>query len=465
MIQLESKRDHIFALIGIIGVIISIFEHGNGDINYYILPLFYVINICYIRIYGEYSRKLSLIIIDVLMCVRYVGLPVCYYITNVNPISYHGEYEFESIFLMVYEMLTVTMTINLLAPKIFQNKQQEDDNDIYFSNIQTRKPGIIIIVILFIGVLLTHPQYFANLFVFSFTDFQEVENNSDINGFYNLIYKTGIIVVGCVLISKFASLQSRSKKQFLLCLISSWLIIWIASVGTSGLVSRTTFLTNGIIFTGMVLNVYPEKKKAILYGSTTVVLLFLIYGTISRFYSYATNSSTFWTGILSYETLDSYFGGLRDVTVAVKMKAQQGSQLSFSALFNDLFAGVPFLASRSGMDFTHRIVYYFNTTFFGYSGNVSRICPLIGQGYAYLGLVISPLFTCICVYLAMKTNVILEKSRNELLIYISSLMLYYLSAYSMYNLNIIAGGIWNKLLPLFLVYFFSRNISCEAKHY
>ena len=250
-----------------------------------------------------------------------------------------------------------------------------------------------------------------------------------------------------------------------MCLISSWLIIWMASVGTSGLVSRTTFLTNGIIFTGMVLNVYPEKKKAILYGSTTVVLLFLIYGTISRFYSYATNSSTFWTGILSYETLDSYFGGLRDVTVAVKMKAQQGSQLSFSALFNDLFAGVPFLASRSGMDFTHRIVYYFNTTFFGYSGNVSRICPLIGQGYAYLGLVISPLFTCICVYLAMKTNVILEKSRNELLIYISSLMLYYLSAYSMYNLNIIAGGIWNKLLPLFLVYFFSRNISCEAKHY
>ena len=117
------------------------------------------------------------------------------------------------------------------------------------------------------------------------------------------------------------------------------------------------------------------------------------------------------------------------------------------------------------MDFTHRIVYYFNTTFFGYSGNVfsnmsinwTRVCIFRISHISFI-------YLYLCLF-GHENNVILEKSRNELLIYISSLMLYYLSAYSMYNLNIIAGGIWNKLLPLFLVYFFSRNISCEAKHY
>ena len=60
------------------------------------------------------------------------------------------------------------------------------------------------------------------------------------------------------------------------------------------------------------------------------------------------------------------------------------------------------------------------------------------------------------VWLGMKFNSKLLGTENELEIYMWSLAVYYFSAYSMYNLNIVMGGVWNKILPIFLVIILNR---------
>lgn len=130
--------------------------------------------------------------------------------------------------------------------------------------------------------------------------------------------------------------------------------------------------------------------------------------------------------------------------------------IDFGTLWTDIFAGVPYFASRSGLDFNNRIPNYFNGTFFGIFGNVSRICPLVAQASTYIGVLFVPIFTCIFVWLGMKFNSKLLETENELEIYMWSLAVYYFSAYSMYNLNIVMGGVWNKILPIFLVIILNR---------
>lgn len=453
MIYRLNRQDIALLLIGIIGLFFSIYNHNGNKIHYYILPFCYVINVAFIRSYNLFANNISLFIIDTLMCIRYVVLPLSYYTSTNNPFAFHYQYEFVAIFMLVYEMIMVTMTINIFAPKIFlQNIEKEQA---FQSGIKLKSPGIIIIILLLGLVLITMPQYMTNLFTFRFSDMQEVENTSSIKGMYNIIYKTGIIIVGCVIMSKFSRIEEKQTKHFISCLLISWLIIWMSSIGTSGIVSRTTFLTNGIIFTIMVLRIFPERSRFILCSSLSVTFLFLILGTIFRFYS--NSRVSIGEEILAYEVLDSYFGGLRNLTVAIRMDDLYGDRITFSTLLNDLFAGFPFFATRIGLNFDDRIVYYFNATFFGFTGISSRICPLIGQGYSYLGLLFSPLFSCFCVYGAMKINRIMRKTKNEILIYIACLLTFYLSAYSMYNLNIITGGLWNKILPIYLVYLLSKE--------
>lgn len=429
----------------LLGVFICINKHSYTDVAYYYIPLAFFICMVAFRFYGPYANQLSIRIIEVLMVVRYVITPISYYYRTKEPLSFDLSYATLGLFYMIYEMIVVFFMLNFFASKIFiaRNRLQRRI-DLSFSDI-----GVRILLVLFVLTLVMYPQYLHNLLSFSFETLEEVEVESDVNGMFNLIYKSGSIIVSCLLLSRFKK-NKGTISSLTYCLIICWICTWVCSLGTSGLVSRTSFLTNGIIFTMMVLKYYPQYKKKVILLSTGVVLSMLIFGTISRFYNNR-DSSTFWVDMLDFEMLDSYFGGLRNVMVSLKMEDVYGEYLGFKTFLNDMFAGVPFFASRSGMDFDMRSSFFFNVTFFGTTGILSRIIPIIGQGYAYFGPILSPLPTAFCVWCALKLNRKMNESGDAVSFYMYCLMMYFFCAYSMYNMNTIAGGFWNKVFPILLV--------------
>lgn len=449
---METNTNSLFTFyrINIIFTIASIFiclnKHTYSNAPYFTVPIAYVLCLIFLRRYQQYENQLSIRIIESIMIIRYVLMPISYYCLDSSPTSFDIHYANVALFFIIYEMVVVFLVLNVFCKRIFDSlhKGMVLKTEASFSDI-----GVKILLFLFVATLAMYPQYLHNLITFSFETLESVEVESDVNGMFNLIYKSGSIVFSCLLISKFRVNNGRIS-SLLICLLTSWLCTWLCSLGTSGLVSRTSFLTNGIIFTMMVLKYYPQYKRGIITFSVSIVLSMLILGTISRFYV-DKDTSSFWMDMLAFEMLDSYFGGLRDVIVAIKMDDLYGDKLGLTTFFNDLFAGAPYFASRSGMDFDMRSSYFFNATFFGMQGFVSRICPLIGQGYSYFGPLLAPIPTSVCVLSALRLNRKLNDSADTISFYMYCLMMYFFSAYAMYNMNIIAGGFWNKVLPILLV--------------
>mgnify|MGYP005770296877 CR=1 FL=1 len=451
---MKSKKNNLnilYVICAMIGTFICIFMHNTQSIPYYIIPLSYAIALILFRRYNKFSFEISILIIDLLMVVRYVILPVSYYFSGGMPIAFSVKNQQLGILLMIYEMVAVMITVSLFAPYLLSKKIQNNKYKKIRNNVGV---GSFIIILLFLVILILHPQYLKNLFTFKFGDFSAIEMESNVDGMYNLIYKTGIIALCCLVLSKFSKYKKKKNIHFIIALIFSWISVWMTSVGTSGMVSRTSFLTNGIIFTLLVLKNFPEKKKIILFSSFAVVFIMLFLGTVFRFYSASSTSAV--TNLLSYETLDSYFGGLRDVTVGLAMRENYNDSINFGTFITDFFAGAPYFASRSNLNFDNRIPVYFNNTFFGFSGVVSRICPIIIQGASYFTVFLAPIFSCICVTIALKCNKAIKQNNSSIEIYFFALGLYYFATYSMYNINIIMGGIWNKLLPIFFVIILDR---------
>lgn len=436
----------IYVASALISTFLCVNRHECNDAAYFIIPIVFSICMIIFRFYAVYSHQLSILLIEALMVVRYVITPISYYYRTTEPMAFDYSYANMGLFYMIYEMVVVFAMLNAYTRKIFtaRKKRIQINTSVKFSDM-----GVRILLVLFIATLAMYPQYLHNLLTFSFETLEEVEVESDVNGMFNLIYKSGSIVIACLLLSKFEC-NNRTIFSLIRCLVICWLCTWLCSLGTSGLVSRTSFLTNGIIFTMIVLRYYPQYKRLIVSMSFGVVLAMLVLGTMSRFYG-DNDTSTFMGDMLNFEMLDSYFGGLRDVVVALKMNDIYGDQLGFTTFFNDLFAGMPFFASRSGMDFDMRSPYFFNATIFGTTEIMSRIIPIIGQGYVYFGPILAPLPTAFCIWCALKLNRRMVESRDTISYYMYCLMMYFFCAYSMYNMNTISGGFWNKVLPILLV--------------
>lgn len=69
--------------------------------------------------YGSYSSQISILIMEILMQVRYVVLPISYYLSGNEPFAYNSDYGWSAMAIMIYEMICVILLINYLAPYYF----------------------------------------------------------------------------------------------------------------------------------------------------------------------------------------------------------------------------------------------------------------------------------------------------------------------------------------------------------
>ncbi len=431
-----------------------------GDYNFFnqwVLTLCYLICLVLFTNNKRYLYNYSLCIINILLFIRYSILPLSFYITTNGVLRYSYEFLNKSLLLMIYEMIAVFIAIQFFSAKFFKDDLVNTGNII--NENKKMQIGTLIIIILFIVVLFLYPQYIKQLFNFRFTTMEEVVVDSSVDGFYRIVYRTGLITIGCTLLTEIYK-RYRDKNMFFISLIIAIYFIWVASQGSSGNISRTAFLSNGIAFFFIITQLYPKKKKLILILSLIAMFLLIIIGTMVRFsygneLNFQSISNTI-REIFNYDILDLYFGGVEGVNVALKTSSIFSRSITFNTLVNDMVSQIPFVGTRIGINFQNITPVYFNYVYFGYFGNVTKICPFIGQGYIFFGSILSPIFSILCIYFSFYFNKRLKYARDLISVYTFALCIYSFSTFVMYNFNILSIFLWNRLFPFLLIIIFNN---------
>jgi hypothetical protein len=156
-----------------------------------------------------------------------------------------------------------------------------------------------------------------------------------------------------------------------------------------------------------------------------------------------------------------YFSGPRTVAQAIKMKEMFGTQISLSTLINDFVGSIPFISNYVNQ--SNRLNVYFNLYNYIPVGNTSLIVPMVGCGYAYLGLIFAPIFTALCEFGAIKLDFFYRKERRVefQIIYIYAAIM--LSLCMGFNTQIVFGFFVTTFIPLWLLFYCNKKFVLKKK--
>lgn len=157
--------------------------------------------------------------------------------------------------------------------------------------------------------------------------------------------------------------------------------------------------------------------------------------------------------------MDAYFSGPYQVSKAIDTKENFENRITIYTFINDVFGNFPIISNLT--DYEDMTPYLYNLEYYKVGWIHDKICPLIGQGYIYFGIILSPILCIISVWFSLKFSDKTKRAKNELEKYIYEYMAILLGIYMCLNMNILFQNIWIKILPLYLIYRINIKIKKE----
>lgn len=213
-------------------------------------------------------------------------------------------------------------------------------------------------------------------------------------------------------------------------LISSIVVLLFSLIMTD---TNADSLIFAIIFFCLLLMLYKNKRKVIIYGVSILGTLFVGIGLLS------TSSSSFSTT----RTLNAYFGGVGNVSYALGMKDFDTAE----AVKADFLRSLPIIKALF-VDMNS------STTIFNQSIKAKgQIIPAIGQSYIYFGVIFSPIISVVfAVLTVICESKIYNKNRIMDIFLILLLTIRFSCVPILYNLYIFYIGFFNSYLPIRVLY-------------
>lgn len=437
--------------------VIALREAPQGYEFLYLLPLSYgILHFLFPTVWGYGKGNIGMKVFNIILFIRYVIVPFTrslggYYTGVASPLSESVQI---GIWIMLYELLVTFIMIFFFAKKFYVKK----DNGIKKINYINNNVILFGLLLLALGVLAMYPGLAAryNFVIFSEgIDRQSIDLN--FSGFFSLLLDWGRFILPLLLVNHLSKKYYNTLK-FRYVFLS--IVIIIPNLLISVDASRFSILVPTISWSVLLGKLYPVYRKRIISFFALLSVVVLISLTLYKQFGYTTTNQSLSEPLdasVVAHTFDVYFSGVNNMGFAIDMTRKFDNVIDIKTFLNDLLYNTAFIGRN--VDSNNLTPTWFNYAIYNSQGVVDQIIPISGQGYAYLGILLSPTFLVIALLLMMKLDGKLYKENRPEFIYLLTYMTVFLSMPMMLNVSIIKPIFTNMVFPLLLIFVVNRKIS------
>lgn len=454
--------------ISIIVCLIVLFSNvADGYEFLFCLPLFFsILLILFFRMYFYplYDYGIGFWSVNIVMFIRYTITPLMIILSE----NYSGfgpnptkDSMYLAVFMMIYEMIIAFLVIRLTAQSC--RESQRKLYDFKPRSYTILKPYFLVgIFAAFAGmILIPYPQLLIPQEIFFLSEqYTRVTIDATFSGALGIISKSFKIVLLLFALAIFKKMYDKKQSTVFVYLSG---LVFLMFIGLNTGTSRWTILIWMLIAIVILTQLYPRQGKLI--RNIIIALGFASIISISMYkFSWAiVNAEKPLIQIFSVMSsqFQDYFSGPRTVAQAIKMKEMFGTQISLSTLINDFVGSIPFISNYVNQ--SNRLNVYFNLYNYIPVGNTSLIVPMVGCGYAYLGLIFAPIFTALCEFGAVKFDFSYRKERRVefQILYIYAAI--WLSLCMGFNTQIIFGFFVTTFIPLWILFYCNKRFVLKKR--
>ena len=453
----KIKLDILISMtIFLISTVISLYIASNtehlGYQNLFLLPLIY--GIVYVLFITPIRGRLNNIYIYVFIAVsfsRYVLLPLLITITK-----YYGgrsstppmdESFRTAIYLMSYEMIIVF----LFSYLIFRKYKAP------INGCSIKYPKSTFVYLIFIGLsLLLSFMFPQSLKSFSFlkvsSDFADLGESSFFITIITYLLVTAKFLFFLLIMNFFKKRYEKSKDKIYVILSLLFVLLNITIFFGN---NRADYIITTLASILLFFKLYPRFIKK------SIIPLVIIAVIVTSFINENRNHSTLTggeDGLLDItNTLQIYLAGPYNVAISIEAAKFNQNERNILHLGHELLRPVIGLNVILKQFDVKSTSHFFNERIF-YSDHMSQIVPMIGQGYFYLGFLLSPLIFLLYIWLVKILIKMRDKYNRIDMFFFLSIPIARMGLAMGQNGAILANDISFFLGLFFIAYYFNNRI-------
>jgi hypothetical protein len=471
---MSNKKVRVIVLICSISISLKLAtntELMNGYKYLFVIPILFGLYYSFSQLANTFLKNLPLSVFSMILMIRYLITPLIMNISNEYSATFNGANTYYSqqiigIELTIYEMVFMFVTIELCMHFIYTKTNKIISKE----NINKRAfnyPNIIYIISMGIGLLglLLYPNLLEGFNILFVKTNLNISNEKTIAMIFSYFLEF-IQVFIFIIVVKYSLYRKTINRRYSLILLLIVSIINITFMWSSNRMS--IFIVAGTTLV-ILLYAFPERKKFFYLMILSISIIMVVLLSNYRLFGIVgsqINTEAFggYFNLKNFSTqLQIYFAGPDSVAAAVATKEFYSSAITVKTFLNDTFIGVRFIQSLPifKYDSTNSTVNYFNLiSCNGY--NMGLIIPMIGQGYAYFGFLLSPVFTVFSTILLFLSERKAKSVKDIGLKYVFAFLTFNFVIFPMYNYTLMMQNVFGRIIPLFLIVWVNQYIYVKS---
>jgi len=455
----EKSKEYIIYIVFIVGVISSflIILHDKKEPFpfLWLLPLIYSLLFFISNLKFAIFNYLGVFILNLIMFLRYVILPLHSTFTGIyfhsNTINTSDLSNRISIFLMIYEMICIAITIHFLTKRLDNNRKRIYKYKLTDIQIEKKFPIYYLAVIIGVFAFIIFPQIRERV---NFLFVKEIAS-SNLNALASLAYLFAINIFKIIFIiviinESYKSQIGKQPHKTLIFIVTFLCIIFIASG------NRTTIIVQALACIAILRTTHLINKKMLFFLSIITILVVLSL-TSYRLFSRGelniliNNNQEYFDEQLVQNYLQSYLGGYHLISIAIQTKPAFSGDIQ--TFINEIISSIIFVRQVFPLSISSTTVIFNNN--FGFIDQPSMILPSLGQGYYYFGFIGAPLLSVFFCYLLYRSENALINANSLGVKFAFYVLTSWIALFPLQNLNIITSTIFNLFFPFYLIAYFN----------
>lgn len=394
--------------------------------------------------------------LNIIIFLRYLLLPI----VVVDSGEYGGivknfAHLTEGLYLMIYELVAV-----FVANEYFIKTKQVNSRNRQIQNFSFKRRDMTIFVSLIILMLLLvgNPSFVQGFGLIT-QGFVETEVSSEKrSSFVSILWQalTTWTYVYLVLYQKYRYDLKQNSLYYLNAIFLTLVFVLITFIAQNQ-ISRWYTIISSIASVFFLMKLFPTKRKSISLFILTPLFLLITTATIYKNVSTDAELSydTAESVVSSSEFLNAYLGGPSSVNNAIGL--YETGDVSIKNLPNDMLNNMPVVNHilTPGQTTVYKYNDYIGRVWESHDGD--QIIPLIGQGLAYFGPVLSILISILMIYLIRLFDVRFSTS-NSTYMFLFAFVASWFGVEMCLNMTINLSWLYIRVFPMWVLFYLAEKL-------